>query len=385
MLRNQGFKIQILICVLFLVFACNNTKNSQFSGIKDGKKVTLKYAKGFSITKFKNYSILEIKNPWPNSYKTFKYNLSSKKIGNSKNDASQNNNNIHIPIERVVVTSTTHIPFLELLNVEQTLVGFPGLDYISSERTRYLIEDGTIRDLGMNQNLNIEVLLQLKPEVLIGFGVEGTNKSLETIKKSGIPVIYNGDWVESSPLAKAEWIKFFGVLFNKEQQADSIFNRIEKNYKEAKQIAGNTTKIPTVLSGAMYKDIWYLPSGTSPEGQFLKDANVNYLWKDSDKKGSLALNFELVFEKAKTAEIWINPSYYSSFEDLKKANIHYSKFDAFKNKNIYSVSNTQGETGGILYYELGIARPDIVLKDLIKICHPQLLLDYNPYFFKPLK
>ena len=151
---------------------------------------------------------------------------------------------IMLPIEKMVVTSTTHIPALELLNVENTLVGFPGTNYVSSEKVRARIDNKQIRELGKNEGINTEVLLDLKPNLVIGFGIDGNNKTFETIKKSGIPVIYNGDWVEGSPLAKAEWINFFGVLFNKEKEADSIFNTIEKNYLEAKLLAKQVKNQP---------------------------------------------------------------------------------------------------------------------------------------------
>jgi iron complex transport system substrate-binding protein len=135
----------------------------------------------------------------------------------------------------------------------------------------------------------------------------------------------------------------------------------------------------------MHKDIWYLPNGTSPEAQILKDANVNYLWSETSGAGSLALSFETVYEKAKNADLWLSPSYFPSFDALEKANEHYTKFEAFKNKAVFTFANTTGETGGVLYYELGTARPDLVLKDIIKICHPELLKNYQPYFFKPLE
>ena len=135
----------------------------------------------------------------------------------------------------------------------------------------------------------------------------------------------------------------------------------------------------------MHKDVWYLPNGSSPEAQLLKDANVNYLWKDTSGNGSLALSFEAVFEKAKDADLWLSPSYYSSLEQLESANTLYTNFKAFKNKAIYSFTNTTGKTGGVLYYELGTARPDLILKDLIKVSHPKLLEDYTPFFFKPLE
>lgn len=363
------YRLLIIIAFINFIYSCKNEPKTQITENKKGEKVELKYAQGFSITKFDTHTTLEISSPWPNSELSFKHEFLKE----------------NLPVKKIVVTSTTHIPALELLEVEQALVGFPGTDYISSKNTRALIDNDHVRELGKNEGINTEVLLELQPDVVIGFGVDGTNKTFETLKKSGIEVIYNGDWVESSALAKAEWIKFFGVLFNKETKADSIFNTIEANYLEAKKIAKSVTNQPSILSGAMHKDVWYLPNGASPEAQFLKDANVNYLWKDTNSKGSLALSFESVFEKAINADIWLSPSYYTSLSQLEEANSHYNQFSAFKNKKVYSFSNTTGATGGVLYYELGTARPDLVLKDIIKICHPHLLNNYQPYFFQALE
>jgi len=365
----------ILILILIVLASCKQETKPNIQKTAEGIKTNLKYAKGFSITNFESYKVIEIKSPWPNAEESFTYVLSN----------NQNEADIINPIEKIVVTSTTHIPALELLGVEQTLVGFPGCDYISSNKTRERINRGLVRELGKNEGINTEVLLELNPDVVIGYGIDGNNKTFETLQKANIPVIYNGDWVEDSALAKAEWVKFFGALYNKEAVADSVFNTIETNYLEAKKIALKAKTKPTIICGAMHKDVWYLPNGTSPEAQFLKDANVNYLWSETKGKGSLALSFESVFEKAKAAELWLSPSYYSSIEAIEKANTHYTQFEAFQNSKVYSFSNTTGETGGVLYYELGTARPDLVLKDIIKICHPELLEDYTPFFFKPLK
>ncbi|WP_407556813.1 ABC transporter substrate-binding protein [Winogradskyella sp. 4-2091] len=374
--------IKILIILLF-VSSCKSEPKQDNSPTIETQKLELKYAKGFSVTYFDSYKVLEILEPWPNSEKTYSYAIANNKSSNiikpKDFDAI-----INTEINKIVVTSTTHIPALELLGVEQNLVGFPGTNYISSKKTRALIDAKKVRELGKNEGINTEVLLELNPDLVIGFGVDGVNKTFEVIKKAGIPVIYNGDWAESSALAKAEWIKLFGTLFNKEKEADSIFNNIEKEYNSAKEIAKNAQHQPTILSGALEKDVWYLPNGSSPEAQFLKDANVNYLWSETTGNGSLALSFETVLDKAQDAEIWLSPSYYKSFDQLEKANALYNNFEAFKNKNIYTFSNKTGTTGGVLYYELGTARPDLVLKDLIKITHPELLTYYQPYFFERL-
>ena len=377
----------LLLNILFLLFNCKNESTIKLKKTIEGTIVNIKYAKGFSVKDYGTYKILEIKKPWPQSEKEYHFALlkDNYDVDFWIKEQQRFDNTIRLPVKKIVVTSTTHIPALELLDVGRTLIGFPGTDFISSKTIRQQIHKGNIRELGKNESLNTEVLLELNPEVVIGFGIDGNNRSLETIKKSGIPVILNGDWVEGSPLAKAEWIKFFGALYNKEKEADSIFNRIEKDYLNAKKLALNTHNNPTVLSGAMHNDIWYLPNGTSTEGQLLKDANVNYLWQDAQGTGSLKLSFESVFVKAKNANIWLSPSNYSNLKNLKNGNENHAMFKAFKNKNIYSFTNTKGASGGVLYYELGMTRPDLVLKDIIKICHPELLENYKLHFFKPLK
>ena len=380
-------KIIKFLILLLIVSACKNeTKNDNSLPQTKTKDIALKYAEGFKISQSDHSKTIEITKAWPEAEKTYTYLLLTKEqAAKTTYNKADYDGVIITPITKTVVTSTTHIPALELLGVEETLIGFPSTDYISSEKTRKLIDEGKVRELGKNEGINTEVLLELNPNVVVGFGVEGVNKTFEVIKKAGIPVIYNGDWAESSALAKAEWIKFFGVLFSKEKEADSIFNTIEKEYLAAKEIAEKAKTNPTVLSGAMYKDVWYLPKGSSPEAQFLKDANVNYLWSETTGNGSLSLSFEAVLVKAKDADLWLSPSYYGSLEQLEKANPLYANFKAFQNKSIYTFVNKKGGTGGVLYYELGTARPDLVLKDLIKIAHPELLVDYTPYFFEKLK
>ncbi len=384
MLHNKHI---IIICFLLLIVtSCKEDKGLSRTLPPLQEQNTNLYAEGFAIDHSELFDVLHIKNPWPKADKHYKFAMIPKenapKVTLNKNEFD---GILTTPIQTIVVTSTTHIPALELLGVEQTLIGFPGTDYVSSEKTRARIDNNSIRELGKNEGINTEVLLELRPDVVVAFGVDGTNKSMETIEKAGITVIYNGDWVEKSPLAKAEWIKFFGALYNKDDKAKSIFKQIETDYLEAKSIASNATSQPTVLCGAMHKDVWYLPSGTSPEAQFLKDANVNYLWSDTKDAGSLALSFEAVYEKAQDAQLWLSPSYYISYEALEASNAHYTAFDAFQNRSVFTFSNTTGKTGGVLYYELGISRPDLVLKDMIKVCHPELLSDYETTFFKPLK
>jgi iron complex transport system substrate-binding protein len=348
--------------------------------------IPIKHAKGFQLEKFENYTLLTVNNPWPKASKVFKYALISKeKAAFTSFNKEEFNAIILTPIKSIVLTSTTHIPSIEALDEGTSLVGFPGTHYISSKHTRKRIEAGLVTELGANDTMNTELLLEVAPDAVIGFSIDDANKVYSTIQKLNIPVIYNGDWTETSPLGKAEWIKFFGSLYEKEKEADSIFDIIEANYLAAVKIAKNAKKVPTVLSGAMYKDIWYLPNGKSWQAQFLKDANTNYLWSENQGTGSLSLNFESVLEKGQNADIWINPGQFSSYQELTDASAHYTKFKAFQDRKVYSSNLVKGSTGGVLYYELAPNRPDLVLKDLIKLVHPELLANYQPYFFKSLE
>jgi len=344
------------------------------------------FAKGFSIEKSSNgITIIKITSPWPNAESAFTYALIPReKLASISMNKELYDAIVTVPVEKIIATSTTHIPALEALDVEDHLVGFPDTRYISSEKTRKRIDSGLIRELGNNESINTEMVLEMNPDVVIGFSINNQNKAYETIQRSNIPVVYNGDWTEETPLGKAEWIKFFASFFGKEVLADSIFNGIKDSYLEARALAKTVKEQPTVMSGAMYKDVWYLPAGNSWAAQFLEDANANYLWKDTQETGSLSLSWETVLEKSKTSDFWIGPAQFTSYKSMSDASPHYQQFDAFQNKKVFTFSSAKGATGGLLYYELAPQRPDLVLKDLIHIFHPELLTEHKNVFFKPL-
>ncbi|EDM43410.1 putative iron-related ABC transport periplasmic binding protein [unidentified eubacterium SCB49] len=374
-------KYFLSLCIGLILLSCNENKTSL--EVENTKTTEVNFAKGFTISSNENLTIITITNPWPEAKKSFRYALvkdeASVKSLEGKYDAV-----VKVPLTDIVVTSTTHIPSLEMLGVEKSLVGFPSLNYISSQKTRKHISEGKIKELGKNESINTEMLIELNPQAVIGFGIDGNNPTFNTIEKLGTPVLYNADWTEKHPLGKAEWIKFFGALYGKQKEADSIFSEIERNYNEAQKIAKTATTSPTILSGAMYKDVWYMPQGDSWAAQFIADANGDYLWKDSEGTGSIALNLESVLEKGQNAQIWISPGQFKSTEQLAEMHHMYTQFDAFKNDKVYNFTNKTGATGGVIYYELAPNRPDIVLKDIIKILHPELLPEHELYFFSKI-
>ncbi len=370
--------------ILFLLFAVSCKENPATESLSKSKvENAVRYAKGLEIYKYADFSIVKVSNPWPDAKKAFTYILHKK--GVFVPDSLKNYTQIQVPIKSVVVTSTTHIPSLEMLGVENTLVGFPNTSYISSEKTRALIEAKKVKEVGINQNLNTEVLIDLQPEVIVGYSIDDNNKDYSNLQKSGLKVLYNGDWTEQSPLGKAEWIKFFGALYDLDDKANSEFDKVEKEYTNSVALVRTIKSFPTVFSGAIYQDQWYLPGGKSWSSLFLKDAGAKYLWDETPETGSLSLSFEAVLEKAENADFWIGPAQFTSLKEMSDANPNYKYFKAFRNKKVYSFSTKKGKTGGVLYYELAPNRPDLILKDLIKIMHPEALKDHELYFFEKLK
>ena len=377
----------VFLVLLFLIVACKTEEKKKEPTLPISKNPVFKisHARGFSMEKSGDLTVLNISSPWPHSESSFSYVLIPKdKMAMMTLNVDEYDAIITTPVENIVVTSTTHIPALEALGVLDKLSGFPDTQYISSKKARQLINEEKIKELGNNESLNTEMVIELNPELVVGFSINSENKAYETLQRANIPVVYNGDWTEQTPLGKAEWIKFFAPFFGMEKKADSIFKEIESSYEAVKSLAQKADTKPTVLSGALYKDVWYLPGGNSWAAQFLEDANADYLWKESKETGSLSLSIEAVLTKGQKAEFWVSPSQFTSYAEMEKAGRHYSQFDAFQNKKLYTFVKTKGETGGLLYYELAPNRPDLVLKDLVHIFHPNLLPDYEPFFFKPL-
>lgn len=372
-----------IIIVFFIGLFFVQCKKEPKLETKTSVENNVKYATGFTIENYNGFSIVTVEKPWPNATKNYKYIL--KKKNGIVPDSLKNNTTINIPIQSIVITSTTHIPSLEMLNEEKTIVGFPNLNYVSSEKVRALIDAKKVKELGNNQSLNTEVIIDLQPDVIIGYGLDNNNPTLDNLVKSGLKVLLNGDWNEQTPLGKAEWIKFFGTLYDKQDQANKLFSKIEKEYLKTIEIAKKATTKPSILAGDIYEGKWYMPSGTSWGSLILKQANSNYLWKETSGTGSLSLSFETVFEKAKNADLWITSGQFSNLKQMTDSNPHYTQFKAFKTNNVYSFASKKGKTGGVLYYELAPNRPDIVLKDLVKILHPELLIGYKPFFFEKLK
>ncbi len=354
--------IRILLILLVTISACDSLRKEQtvkFEYLMD-------YASTFHFESINSIEYLVVDEPWPKSVVTKKYSLEK-------------------PLEKVVCTSTSHLPYFKMLGIEDAVIGFPNIRYISSELFNERANQGLLVDIGTDGNLNIEILIGLQPDAVIAFDTGGEFSSLDKIEALGIPVIYNSDFLEQSPLGRAEWIKAFGALFNKKEKADSIFSSIENEYNRVKSLADNVEERPTVLSGVVYGDTWFLPGGRNWSATFFENAGGKYLWQNDTSSGWLELSFEAVYETAHDADFWIGTSTFESLSEMVGQEDRYNSFKAVKSENVYNFNKKKGPNGGVDFFESGYARPDLVLSDLIKVIHPELLPNYETIYFHQLQ
>lgn len=373
-----------LTCISFCVFLFDcqtRPKENDLSHVTPA--ISLKYAAGFKVTYTGKVKWVDVNYPYQDATSGYQYLLVPK--GDSIPAHDKDTQVIIIPIESIVCTSTTHIPLLDYLDETNKLTGFPTTDYISSEKMRKRIDRGDVVDLGIDKGMNLEKLFVLQPSLVMGYAMSGDLGQLKKIQEMGIPVIINAEYLEKHPLGRAEWIKFVALFFNKEKTADSVFQEIENEYKKTTELAQQTSVKPAVMSGVVYGDAWFMPGGQNYAARLLKDAGCRYLWADDTSRGFLELSFESVYEKAKEADLWIGVGSFLSLKEMKDAEQRYSNFKPFQQKQVFTYNFRKGPKGGSEYLELGYARPDLVLKDLVKISHPNLLPNYELYFHKKLE
>lgn len=376
-------KFLVSLSFLSIALACHRNDNQSTSLLTPiMHTLDIHYAKGFTVTSYENSKLVEVTKPFPNAPSGIKYLLVNR--GSEIPEHDPDTRVIIIPITRIVCTSTSHIPLLDYLNETDALVGFPTTDYISSEKMRKRIDGGFVTELGVDKSMNIERLAVLKPDLVMGYSVSGDLGQFKKMEELNIPVVVNGEYLEEHPLGRAEWIKFMALFFNKEGMADSVFSEIERNYNQTKNLVVNATYKPTVMSGVVYGDTWFLPGGKNYAAQLLKDAGCSYLWEGNPSTGFLELSFESVYEKAHDADFWIGVASFNSLNELAEADIRYTRFKPYRLGNVFTYDTQKGKKGGSLFLELGYLRPDLILKDVVKISHPDLLPEDSLFFHRRL-
>lgn len=376
------FHIFNLITVTVLLSSCGRQTAARHGG---GDTLTFRYARRLMVEQHDGYTVATLYNPWHEGKVLHRYVLVPRTadpaaLGLSAHDGTI----VRTPLRRSVVFTTVHCALMEMLGQEQHIAGVADLKYIKLPYIHRQVKAGRIVDCGDGMSPVIEKIIDLHPDAIFlsPFENSGGYGKLEEID---IPIIECAEYMEGSPLARAEWMRFYGMLFGCEQRADSLFEVVDSSYHALKTLAashqaenGKTVKSKTVnresersvLLDKVTGSVWYVPGGRSTIGQMLADARCHYPWAADEHSGSVSLPFETVLEKAGESDIWLfrfSADHLISYSELLAEHPGYSQFRAFRNKQVYGCNVEQS-----LFYEESPFRPDYLLSDFIKILHPEV-------------
>ena len=373
-------KILLIIIGIFVLVSCNNKSSNNKTVKQPLTQKLLNYATGFAVNNFEDYKEVIVFSPWKKGEIYARYYL----VKDIKTKTPNDGEKIKIPLKTLASTSVTHLEFLSLLDEIQTITGVCSPALIYNPELQKNIQAGKITDLGDAFSLNVEKTLVLKPEALMTSGFNQADAAAQRIGQAGIPVIFNNEWMETSLLGRAEWIKFVAVFYNKEQLADSIFTDIEKRYNKLKYRALNVSKKPKVMSGNNFRGTWYMPAGQSFMGQLFRDAGGDYFYANDTTTGSLPLNVETVLKNFAETDVWLNVNF-STIDELIKTDSKHALFHPVITRQVYNFNKRLLPSTANDFWESAVARPDLLLGDVIAILHPELLPDYEFVYAEKLK
>jgi iron complex transport system substrate-binding protein len=372
-------KQTLFIGLIFLAAACSQP-GKQVTAVKanDGTD-SIRYAKGFTVERFDDYIAVEVIDPWDTTRLLQRYLLVDRNQPTPGN--LPKGTVVQTPLRNIAVYTSVHASIIEQLGEAGQITGVCEPQYMSSPVIREGLRTGRIADLGMATAPNVEKMIDMGVEYIIASPFQNSNYG--QAEKLGIPIIEAADYMESLPLGRAEWGRFYGLLFQKEATADSIFTDTEACYLALKALAQTAANRPTVLSEKRYGSFWYVPGNDSYVAHFFEDAAADYVFKDVPGSGSTPLAFETVLDQASHADVWLikyNQADEMTYGNLRTEYTPYENFDAWKNRRIYTCN-----TGKTPYYEEFPIHPDYLLKDLIWVFHPELLPGYAPRYYRKME
>lgn len=373
-------KYIIIFMSLFLLFSCNTNKKETTNQQSSATKSTeIKYAKGFQVTDYANYKLVDVTDPAKESDITYKYALL--KRGESSEGIPSDYTIIETPVSSVICMTNLQLSNFIKLEALDKVVGVTSTRFLSNKQMNEQLKDGRTSKIGIEGEFDSEIVIALNPDVIL---VSPFKKGgYDAIRNLDIPLVSFLGYKEITPLGQAEWIKFTAMLLGIEEQAEKQFNEIEKRYNELKALTESIPEKPTVLSGELHSGNWYVVGGKSYLAQLFKDAGANYFMKNDNESGGFYVDFETVYSQGANADYWRMLNSYNgefSYDALKETDARYVDFKAYKEKKLIYCNLREKP-----FYENTPVEPEVVLADLIKIFHPNLLPEHTPVYYELLR
>ncbi|MCA0457480.1 MAG: ABC transporter substrate-binding protein [Chloroflexi bacterium] len=348
------------------------------------EKVTVDTASGFDVEYHNNYKIVTVNTPWQGAEEPLTYVLVQ--CGTPAPEGIEATATIEVPVNSVVSMSTSFLPHLTSQDLLDKVVAVDSALYTSNEAIVAGVADGTIAEIGGGgggTEADIEKLIDLEPELVLSQRFSADDTVYPAMQQAGLPVVIDADFLDATPLGVAEWGKFISVFFNTESIAQEAFTGVNTRYEEVATLAKNAETQPTVFANTPFSGTWYMPGGASYLATLVRDAGGEYLWADDETTGSIMLSLEEVLDAAADADYWVN-IFQNTAADVLALDERLNEFAAFQNGQMYTNNARLNANYGSDFYENGYANPDVLLADLVKIFHPDLLPEHELYYYAQL-
>jgi iron complex transport system substrate-binding protein len=348
-------------------------------------RTTVQYAKGFRLEYVGNYKVISVQNPFEPQAKAVRYLLVPR--GATRPAGYPDAQVIETPLRSLVGLSSMHVALADFLGASDLVVGVGSFKYVSAARVRQRIAAGQVYEVGQGKELNNELLVTHHPDLVMTTGWPGEGVDhFQTLRAAGVPVLINSEWVETTPLARAEWVKVLAALLNKEAIVNQKFDAVAREYQRLAALGCGAAKKPSVVVGLPFKDVWYVPDTDSYMAQFLRDAGATYHWdRTKAPSGSLALSFEAAAPVALGADYWLQTGSLATKAALLAQDARYAAFAPVKNNRVFNNNLRTNAQGSNDYWESGAMHPDLILADLLHILHPELLSTWTLRYYRPLR
>jgi iron complex transport system substrate-binding protein len=386
-IQNNILPLTLLIFIFLCGSCINRIKNNNLDNKESKNNVNnyskIKYARGFTLDENRSYTYIVVFNPWQKSDTLATYLLINDSVDYRKFN-HRVDFKIQVPVKTITSLSSTYLGMLNILGLGKLVTAATEAHMIYDSVLYHRFLNGTLKNLGESIQLNTESIIGNSPALVMKYIYGGKDASDTKIIEAGIPIAYNLEYLETSPLGRAEWLKFTAAFVNKSALADSLFKETENSYLALTHLTDKIAKKPTILDGSCYKGVWYEAGGKSYPAQLYKDAGAEYYWKNDSTIGTIPLSLEVILDKQVNADYWIGPSI-GSKNELLAIESRYALLKSFREGNIYQFSKRINPNGGLDYYESGVMHPDILLKDLIWVFHHELLdSSYEPVYLKKI-
>lgn len=364
--------------VTFVLAACGNKQTSAV-GDFDNEIYTPKYASGFSLKSAGDGEsvLINVNNPWQGADSVTTKLLIVR--GDEEVPTDFDGQVLRGEAHRIVTMSSTHVAMFDALGAIDRVVGVSGADFISNEYIQQ--HRDSVGDVGYDGNINYELLVSLAPDVVLLYGVNGASSMEGKLRELGIPFMYVGDYLEQSPLGKAEWMVALAELIGVRDNGVAAFEGISQRYNDLKEsVAKSVTTAPKVMFNMPYGDSWFMPSADNYAVQLVSDAGGDYIYKENRGNASATIDMEKAYLLTSQADVWINVGRAASLKEVADACPKFTDTPCYLADKVYNNNRRVTPMGGNDYYESAVVNPDIILRDLVKIFHPELVEEDFVYY-----